>query len=112
MSAVIVISILILIIFALISYSVLQIKLAGMNVKDFYSFVKATNDLDKLYKFSRRYQNMSALQQVVFLSEAEKMFNAFEKVPAQVWEDEYDKYSHILNAYKNIRMRRWSEANS
>lgn len=111
MLAVIIISILILIIFALISYSVLQIKLAGMNVKDFYSFVKATNDLDKLYKFSRRYQNMSALQQVVFLSEAEKMFNAFDRVPSSIWEQDYSKYAQVLEAYRSIKVLRWAGAN-
>lgn len=107
-----IIYILLLIITAVVGYTIVQIKLYGMSVKDFWIFIKATQDLDMLYKISKRYQKMSSQEQIIFLSEAEKMFNAFEKVPAQVWEDEYDKYSHILNAYKNIRMRRWSEANS
>lgn len=107
-----IIYILLLIITAIVGYTIVQIKLYGMSVKDFWTFIKATQDLDMLYKISKRYQKMSSQEQIIFLSEAEKMFNAFEKVPAQVWEDEYDKYSHILNAYKNIRMRRWSEANS
>lgn len=111
MSAVIVISILILIIFALISYSIVQIKLSGMNVKDFYSFIKATSELDKLYKFAKRYQNMSALQQVVFLSEAEKMFSAFDKVPSSIWEEDYSKYAQVLDAYRSIKVLRWAEAN-
>lgn len=107
-----IIYILLLIITALVGYTIVQIKLYGMNVKDFWTFIKAIQDLDVLYKFSKRYEKMSAQEQLIFLSEAEKMFSAFEKVPTQVWEDEYDKYSHILEVYKNIRMRRWVEANS
>ena len=40
--------ILILVIFALIAYAVMQIKLFGMNVKDFWSFIEANQTLDKL----------------------------------------------------------------
>lgn len=107
-----IIYILLLIITALVGYTVVQIKLYGMNVKDFWTFIKSIQDLDVLYKFSKRYEKMSAQEQVIFLSEAEKMFKAFEKIPTQVWEDEYDKYSQILEVYKNIRMRRWAEVNS
>ena len=107
-----IIYILIFIITALVGYTVLQIKLNGMKVKDFWSFINAIQNLEVLYKFSKRYEKMSAQEQLIFLSEAEKMFEAFDKVPSQIWEDEYDKYSHILDTYKNIRMLRWSEANS
>ena len=78
-----------------------------MNVKDFWTFIKAIQDLDVLYKFSKRYEKMSAQEQLIFLSEAEKMFSAFEKVPTQVWEDEYDKYYHILKVNKNSRRIIW-----
>ena len=44
----ILIYILIFIIFALIAYAVLQIKLFGMNVKDFWSFIEANQNLDML----------------------------------------------------------------
>ena len=107
-----IIYILLLIITALVGYTIVQIKLYGMNVKDFWTFIKAIQDLDVLYKFSKRYEKMSAQEQLIFLSEAEKMFSDYKKVPTQVWEDEYDNYSHILEVYKNIRMRRWVEANS
>lgn len=107
-----IIYILIFIITASVGYTVLQIKLNGMKVKDFWTFIKAIQNLEVLYKFSKRYEKMSAQEQIIFLSEAEKMFEAFDKVPSQIWEEEYDKYSHILEAYKNIRMLRWSEANS
>ena len=43
---------LLLVIVALIGYAVLQIKLFGMNVKDFWSFIEANQTLDKLYAFS------------------------------------------------------------
>ena len=45
-----VIYILIFIIFALATYAVMQIKLAGINVKDFWSFIVANQILDKLYE--------------------------------------------------------------
>ena len=46
---------LILIIFALIIYAVMQIKMFGMNVKDFWSFIEANQMLDKLYIFDKQY---------------------------------------------------------
>ena len=107
-----IIYILILIITASVGYTVLQIKLNGMKVKDFWTFIKAIQNLEMLYKFSKKYEKMSPQEQIIFLTEAEKMFAAFDKVPTQIWEDEYDKYSHILDAYKNIKMIRWAEANS
>ena len=107
-----IIYILLIIITALVGYTIVQIKLYGMNVKDFFSFIKAIQDLEILYKFSKKYEKMSTQEQIIFLSEAEKMFNIFEKVPTQIWEDEYDKYSHILEVYRSIRMLRWADANS
>ena len=108
----IIIYILLLIIAALIGYTILQIKLYGMNVKDFWIFIKSIQELDVLYKFSKKYEKMSPQEQIIFLSEAEKVFSAFDKVPSQIWEDEYSKYSHIVDVYKNIKLMRWSEANS
>lgn len=68
--------------------------------------------LDKLYIFSKRYQKMSPQEQIVFLSEAEKVFNAFDKIPDMIWEDEYRKYSQVVDTYKNIRVARWSKENN
>lgn len=102
---------LVFIIFALAAYAVLQIKLFGMNVKDFWTFIEANQTLDKLYAFSKKYQNMSAQQQIIFLREAEKIFEAFDKVPSSLWEEEYSKYSTVLENYKNIKMDRWIKAN-
>ena len=47
-----IIYILVFIIFALIAYAILQIKMFGMKIKDFWSFIEANQMLDKLYKFA------------------------------------------------------------
>ncbi len=103
--------ILIFIIFALIAYAVMQLKLFGIKIKDFWTFIDANQMLDKLYKFAMQYENMSPQEQVIYLSEAEKIFNAFDKVPDALWEEEYDKYKEVLNKYKDIKMFRWAETN-
>ena len=95
------------IIFALAAYAVMQIKLAGMNVKDFWSFIEANQILDKLYEFSQKYKTLNKQQQVVYLMEAEKVFNAFDKIPNIIWEDEFKKYDEVLKKYKEIKMERW-----
>ena len=46
------------IIFALAAYAVMQIKLAGINVKDFWSFIQANQILDGLYEASKRYEKI------------------------------------------------------
>lgn len=109
MELMMIIYILIFIIFALIAYSVLQLRLAGLNVKDFWSFIQANQMLDKLYAFSKRYEKMSAQEQIIFLMEAEKVFNAFDKVPQIIWEEEYEKYKDVLNTYKDIKVLRWAQ---
>lgn len=109
MELMMIIYILIFIIFALIAYSVLQLRLAGLNVKDFWSFIQANQMLDKLYAFSKRYERMSPQEQIIFLMEAEKVFNAFDKVPKLIWEEEYEKYSDVLNTYKDIKVLRWAQ---
>ena len=106
-----VIYVLIFIIFALIAYAILQIKLFGMKIKDFWSFIEANQMLDKLYKFTRQYENMSPQEQVIYLTEAEKIFKAFDNVPNSLWEEEYDKYKEVLSKYKDIKMIRWVEEN-
>lgn len=100
--------ILVFVIFALVGYAVLQIKLFGMNVKDFWSFIEANQILDRLYNFSKYYEKMSTQQQIIYLTEAEKVFSAFEKVPDALWEEEYEKYNEVLDKYKNIKMLRWT----
>ena len=95
-------------IIALIAYAIMQIKLIGLNVKDFWSFIEANEMLDKLYKVAKKYELMNQQEQVVFLMEAEKVFNAFDKVPQAIWEEEYEKYTDVLNAYKNIKVYRWA----
>ena len=108
MTLLVIIYILVLIIFALLAYAVLQIKLAGIEVKDFWSFIEANQILDKLYVFAKKYKTLSPQQQVVYLMEAEKVFNAFDKIPNIIWEDEFKKYDEVLKKYKEIKIERWS----
>lgn len=104
-----VIYVLIFIIFALVGYAILQIKLFGMKIKDFWSFIEANQMLDKLYNFARQYEKMSPQEQIIYLSEAEKIFKAFDNVPDALWEEEYEKYKTVLSKYKDIKMIRWAE---
>lgn len=104
-----IIFVLVFMIILLFVMAVYQIKMAGMNVTDFWSFIEANDTLDKLYVFSEKYEQLSPQQQVLFLTEAEKVFEAFEKVPNTLWEDEYNKYLKILNKYKDIKVLRWRE---
>ena len=104
------------IIFAMVFMTVLlgviavaQIKMAGMNVSDFWSFIQANETLDKLYRFAEKYEKLSPTDQVLFLSEAEKVFDAFDKVPDMLWEEEYQKYMDVLSKYKVIKLKRWQE---
>ncbi len=99
--------ILIMVIIFLTLLAVAQIKMAGMNVTDFWTFIKANDTLDKLYTFSVKYDNLTPHQQIIFLKEAEKIFSAFDKVPDALWEEDYQKYSEILNKYKDIKLLRW-----
>lgn len=104
-----VIYILIFLIVGLIIFSVMQIKMAGMNVKDFADFIQANQILDDLYDISKRYDKMNSKEKIVFLMEAEKVFSAFDKVPDMLWEDEYQKYTKILDIYRDIKLVRWNE---
>ena len=105
-----VVYVLVFIIFILVVFAVMQIKLSGIKVKDFWSFIKANQILDKLYKFAKRYQKLSSSEQLIFLNEAEKVFDAFDKVPNMLWEEEYQKYMAVLDRYKDIKVVRWSES--
>ena len=107
-----IIYILVFIIFALIAYAILQIKMFGMKIKDFWSFIEANQMLDKLYKFARQYENMSPQEQIIYLAEEKKIFNAFDNVPDTLWEEEYDKYKEVLKKYKDIKMLRWASTSN
>ena len=102
-----IIYILVFIIFSLIAFAIMQIKLAGMNIKDFWSFIKANEILDELYIYTKKSGNLTPQEQVIFLMEAEKVFKAFDKIPSMLWEEEYQKYREVLNKYKDIKVRRW-----
>lgn len=91
-------------------YAVIQIKMAGMEVRDFWTFIKANETLNKLYAFSIKYDKLTPQQQVMFLKEADTIFDAFNKVPDALWEEEYEKYMEILDKYKDIKLKRWQES--
>lgn len=103
-----IIYILVFIVFSLVAFAIMQIKLAGMNVKDFWTFIKANEILDDLYIFTKKTGELSPQEQIIFLMEAEKVFKAFDKVPNLLWEDEYQKYREVLNKYKDIKVFRWA----
>jgi len=98
---------LIFIIFALALFAIMQIKSSGIKVKDFWGFIRANQMLDKLYNFAQKYQKLSSTEQLIFLREAEKVFEAFDKVPNMLWEEEYQKYMEVLDKYKDIKLVRW-----
>lgn len=104
-----IIYVLIFLIFALVLFAIAQIRLAGMKVKDFWGFIEANQVLDKLYRFARKYERLSPQEQLIFLTEAEKVFTAFDKVPDMLWEEEYQKYMDVLDKYKNLKVIRWSQ---
>ena len=99
--------VLLFIIFSLVVFAIMQLQMAGIEVKDFWSFINANQELDKLYAFSKRYEKMSPQEQIIFLQAAEKMSEAFDKVPSMMWEDEYQKYRDVMDIYKDIKMNRW-----
>ena len=101
MEFLVVIYILIFVVFALVATAILQIRMAGIKVKDFWGFIQANEMLDKLYKFAKRSKTLTPQEQIVFLAEAEKVFDAYDKIPSIVWENEYRKYSEVLDTYKN-----------
>lgn len=108
MELLLVVYILVFILFALTLYAIMQIKMLGIKVKDFISFIEANQMLDKLYVFAKQYEKMSPQEQVIYLSEAEKIFTAFEKIPKELWEEEYEKYKQVLKRYNDIKMIRWA----
>ena len=112
MEAIVVIGILIFIIITLIMFAIMQINMAGIEVKDFWSFIKANEELDKLYLFSKKYNKMSPQEKIIFLQETEKMSNAFEKIPSIIWEDEYSKYMDVMDTYRDIKVDRWKDSST
>ena len=112
MEAIVVIGILIFIIITLIMVAMMQINMAGIEVKDFWSFIKANEELDKLYLFSKKYNKMSPQEKIIFLQETEKMSNAFEKIPSIIWEDEYSKYRDVMDTYRDIKVDRWKDSST
>ena len=95
------------IIIAIVSYMIYNIRMAGMEVNDFWDFIKSVEKLKKLYAFSKIYENLDIQEQIIFIKEAEQVFSAFEKVPTKLWEDEYQKYMKVLNRYQKEKLKYW-----
>ena len=108
MKILLVIYILIFAVFTLALYAVAQLKMLGISIKDFKDFIDANETLDKLDKFAKQYQNMSPQEQIIYLAEAEKIFTAFDKIPEELWDEEYEKYRNVLQKYNDIKMLRWA----
>lgn len=106
-----IIYILLLIIVALVGYAIVQLKVLGIKVKDFWDFVEANQILDRLYEYSKKYDELNSQQQIIYLKQAEVIFEAFDKMPNELWEEEYEKYMTILEKYKSIKMKRWASDN-
>ena len=104
--------ILVLVVFGLVGFAVMQIRLAGMKVKDFWTFIKANQILDELYLLAKKNGKLNAQQELIFLMEAEEVFKAFDKVPNMLWEEEYSKYREVLDKYKDIKLLRWANENA
>ena len=108
MKLLMIVYILVFVVFALVLYAVMQLKLIGISIKDFWDFIEANEMLDKLNRFAKQYQNMSPQEQVIYLAEAEKIFTAFDKIPEELWDEEYEKYKQVLKKYNDIKMLRWA----
>ena len=99
------------IIIGLFAVVCLRVKSAGMNVSDFFKFIFAINDFEHLYTYAKTNKDMTKKEEQAFVKSAEKMFSAFDKIPSIIWEEEYEKYSEVLEKYKDIRVLRWAKAN-
>ncbi len=100
------------VVIAILGMLCIKLNSIGINVKDFFEFILAINDLDDLYDYLKKNKNMTKNEQTAFLQQAEKMFCAFEKIPSIIWEEEYEKYSEVLEKYKDIKVLRWANANA
>ena len=99
--------VLMIIISALVVFALYQVKLAGMDVQSFYEFILANARLQKLYEFVQTYEKISLKDQMLFLDEAKAVFDAYEKVPTGLWEEDYNKYIRVLERYQKIRNNSW-----
>ena len=86
--------VLMIIISALVVFALYQVKLAGMDVQSFYEFILAN-------------ARTSLKDQMLFLDEAKAVFDAYEKVPTGLWEEDYNKYIRVLERYQKIRNNSW-----
>ena len=76
---------------------------------------KVEDKVDNIIKKAKASGKMTYGELASELDEAntdqiEKVFDAFEKVPGALWEEEYEKYNEVLSKYKDIKMLRWAES--
>ena len=100
---------LLVVIFAMALFLVHQINLAGMDVRSFYDFVNAHSKIDKMYFFAKKYQKMSRHDRDLFLEEAKKIFDAYDNVPTEMWEENYEKYMLLLDRYHKLKIDAWKD---
>lgn len=77
MGIIVIIYVLALIIVALIVFSIMQIKVAGMNVKDFAEFIQANQILDDLYEVTKKYERMDRKRKISIFNGSRKSIFSF-----------------------------------
>lgn len=102
---------LLIVILIIIKVIELRLKKVGMNIDSFKDFIEAALKLDKIYEFSKKYDNLNESEQKIFLEEAKQVFDAFENTPNDLWAEEYDTYMEVLDKYNEIRKEKWLNNN-
>lgn len=77
MGIIVIIYVLALVIVALIVFSIMQIKAAGMNVKDFAEFIQANQILDDLYEVTKKYERMDRKRKTCIFDGSRKSIFSF-----------------------------------
>lgn len=77
MGIIVIIYVLALAIVALVVFSIMQIKAAGMNVKDFAEFIQANQILDDLYEVTKKYERMDRKRKISIFNGSRKSIFSF-----------------------------------
>ena len=102
---------LLIVILIIIKVIELRLKKVGMDIDSFKDFIEAALKLDKIYEFSKKYDNLNESEKKIFLEEAKQVFDAFENTPNDLWAEEYDIYMEVLDKYNEIRKEKWLNNN-
>lgn len=98
---------LLIVILIIIKVIELRLKAVGMDISSFADFIEAALKLDKIYEFSKKYDNLNESEQEIFIEEAKQIFDAFENTPSDLWAEEYETYMEVLDKYNKIRKEKW-----